>query len=147
VRESAAAGSERKRRKIKSKSKIRKKIKSKRKMRSKTGAGFGRRPPLTLNLTLALNHLPNPTLNLSLSPLLLFSLPNCARSYNMPDDAPNPPLVLMVGHSNRPLQDFLPLLRAHGVTLVAVEGTRITYPAPAGERVSTRTDMQSPPGG
>jgi endonuclease III len=32
---------------------------------------------------------------------------------------PDPPLVLTVGHSNRPLQDFLDLLKAHGVTLVA----------------------------
>jgi hypothetical protein len=67
VRESAAAGSERKKRKIKSKSKIRKMIKSKRKIRSKTGAGLGRRPNFPLHL--ALNLLPNPNLTLNLSPL------------------------------------------------------------------------------
>jgi uncharacterized protein (DUF488 family) len=34
-------------------------------------------------------------------------------------DASDPPLVLTVGHSNRPLHDFLRVLRAHHVTLVA----------------------------
>jgi uncharacterized protein (DUF488 family) len=37
----------------------------------------------------------------------------------MRDDDPDPPLVLTVGHSDRPLQDFLRVLRAHRVTLVA----------------------------
>jgi uncharacterized protein (DUF488 family) len=37
----------------------------------------------------------------------------------MRDGAPDPPLVLTVGHSNRPLNDFLCALRAHRVTLVA----------------------------
>jgi uncharacterized protein (DUF488 family) len=37
----------------------------------------------------------------------------------MRDDTPDPPLVLTVGHSNRPLHDFLRVLRAHRVTLVA----------------------------
>jgi uncharacterized protein (DUF488 family) len=32
---------------------------------------------------------------------------------------PPPAVVLTVGHSDRPLEDFLHLLRAHGVTLVA----------------------------
>jgi uncharacterized protein (DUF488 family) len=37
----------------------------------------------------------------------------------MRDDAPDPPLVLTVGHSRRPLDDFLRLLLQHRVTLVA----------------------------
>jgi uncharacterized protein (DUF488 family) len=37
----------------------------------------------------------------------------------MPDDAADPPLVFTVGHSNRPLVDFLRLLQAHRVSLLA----------------------------
>jgi uncharacterized protein (DUF488 family) len=37
----------------------------------------------------------------------------------MGNNAPDPPQVLTVGHSNRPLQDFLRMLGAHRVTLVA----------------------------
>jgi uncharacterized protein (DUF488 family) len=37
----------------------------------------------------------------------------------MRDGAPDPPQVLAVGHSNRPLRDFLRVLRALRVTLVA----------------------------
>lgn len=37
----------------------------------------------------------------------------------MPDDVADRSLVFTVGHSNRPLQDFLRLLQGHHITLVA----------------------------
>ena len=30
--------------------------------------------------------------------------------------SPGPPVILTVGHSNRPLPEFIALLKAHGVT-------------------------------
>ncbi len=33
--------------------------------------------------------------------------------------ADSPPLILTVGHSTRPIEDFIRLLQAHGVTLIA----------------------------
>jgi hypothetical protein len=106
----------------------------------------------------------------------------------MRHQGPGPPAaVLTVGHSDRPLGDFLRLLRAHRVTAEAVpwrchrsliadalvvrgipvmhilsasrtrphllrpwahvEGTRVTYPAPAEGRAPTRGDNRSPPAG